>query len=83
MDVASRRGGGIMELLAVTLGAALAVGLTALATGWAQSKIGAAGAATIAERPELTSTVIIMLAIPETMLILGFVVAVLILTRVG
>ncbi|MBU2602407.1 MAG: ATPase [Actinobacteria bacterium] len=72
-----------MELLAVTLGAALAVGLTALATGWAQSKIGAAGAATIAERPELTSTVIIMLAIPETMLILGFVVAVLILTRVG
>lgn len=70
-------------MLAVTLGAALAVGLTALATGWAQSKIGAAGAATIAERPELTSTVIIMLAIPETMLILGFVVAVLILTRVG
>lgn len=69
--------------MAVTLGAALAVGLTALATGWAQSKIGAAGAATIAERPELTSTVIIMLAIPETMLILGFVVAVLILTRVG
>ncbi len=69
--------------MAVTLGAALAVGLTALATGWAQSKIGSAGAATIAEKPELTSTMIIMLAIPETMVILGFVVAVLILLRVG
>jgi ATP synthase subunit C. len=72
-----------MEFLAVTLGAALAVGLSALATGWAQSKIGSAGAATIAEKPELTPTVIIMLAIPETMVILGFVVAVLILLRVG
>lgn len=72
-----------MEFLAVTLGAALAVGLSALATGLAQSKIGSAGAATIAEKPELTSTVIIMLAIPETMVILGFVVAVLILLRVG
>lgn len=72
-----------MEFLAVTLGAALAIGLSALATGWAQSKIGSAGAATIAEKPELTSTVIIMLAIPETMVILGFVVAVLILLRVG
>jgi len=72
-----------MEFIAVTIGAALAVGLSALATGWAQSKIGAAGAATIAEKPELTSTMIIMLAIPETMVILGFVVAVLILLRVG
>jgi len=69
--------------LAVTIGAALAVGLSALATGWAQSKIGAAGAAVIAEKPELTSTMIIMLAIPETMVILGFVVAVLILLRVA
>jgi V/A-type H+/Na+-transporting ATPase subunit K len=72
-----------MEFIAVTIGAALAVGLSALATGWAQSKIGAAGAATIAEKPELTSTMIIMLAIPETMVILGFVVAVLILLRVA
>ena len=72
-----------MEFLAVTLGAALAVGLSALATGWAQSKIGSAGAATIAEKPELAPTVIIMLAIPETMVILGFVVAALILLRVG
>jgi len=64
-----------MENAILGIGAALAVGLTALGTGLAQSKIGAAGAGTIAEKPELTGTVIILLAIPETMVILGFVVA--------
>ena len=67
------------ENIFVALSAALAVGLPALGTGWAQSKIGAAGAASLAEKPELSSTIIIMLAIPETMIILGFVVAILIL----
>lgn len=70
-----------MELFGITLSAALAVGLSALATGWAQSRIGAAGAATIAEKPEMASTVIILMAIPETMVILGFVVAVLIMLQ--
>ncbi len=62
---------------ALYLGAALAIGLPALATGYAQAKIGAAGAGAIAERPEMTGTVIIMIAIPETAVILGFVVAIL------
>lgn len=64
-----------MEALAVPLGAALAVGLAALGTGIAQGKIGAAGAGAVAERPEVTGTIILLLAIPETMVILGFVVA--------
>jgi V/A-type H+-transporting ATPase subunit K len=68
-----------MENALLGIGAALAVGLTALGTGLAQSKIGAAGAGTIAEKPELTGTVIILLAIPETMVILGFVIASMIL----
>ncbi|HSR36021.1 MAG TPA: hypothetical protein VLL73_02485 [Desulfurivibrionaceae bacterium] len=59
--------------------AALAMGLSALATGWAQSRIGAAGAGALAEKPELTATVIILVAIPETMVILGFVIAAMIL----
>jgi V/A-type H+-transporting ATPase subunit K len=57
------------------LSAALSVGLCAIATGIAQSRIGAAGMGTIVEKPETTGTVIIMVAIPETMVILGFVVA--------
>ena len=68
-----------MEKVYVALAAALAVGLSAIATAWAQSKIGAAGAGTLAEKPELSGTVIILVAIPETMVILGFVVAVTIL----
>jgi len=63
----------------IAIAAAVAVGLTALGTGLAQSRIGAAGAGTIAEKPESAGTVILLLAIPETMVILGFVVAVVML----
>lgn len=68
-----------MERALIAIAAGLAVALPALATAWAQSKIGAAGAASMAEKPELRGSIIVMLAIPETMVILGFVVAVLIL----
>jgi V/A-type H+-transporting ATPase subunit K len=70
-----------MSIVLVTLAAALAVGIPALATAWAQSRIGPAAAATRAEKRELSTTAIILLAIPETMVILGFVVAVLIMLR--
>ncbi len=63
----------------IAIAAAIAVGLTALGTGLAQSRIGAAGAGTIAEKPEAGGTIILLLAIPETMVILGFVVAVVML----
>lgn len=72
-----------MEVLWTVLGAALAVAIPALATAWAQSKIGPAIAATMAEKPELSTVAILMIAIPETMVILGFVVAVLILLQGG
>jgi V/A-type H+-transporting ATPase subunit K len=72
-----------MEVLGVALSAALVLAVSAIATAWAQSRIGAAGAATLAEKPELSGTVIILVAIPETMVILGFVVAVRIILRAG
>jgi len=68
-----------LEKALLAIAAALAIGLSALATAWAQSRIGAAGAGALAEKPELTATVIILVAIPETMVILGFVVASMIL----
>lgn len=68
-----------MEKAYLALAAALAIGLPALATAWAQSRIGSAGAGTLAEKPELTGTIIVLIAIPETMVILGFVVAAMIL----
>lgn len=72
-----------MEAMWIALSAALVLSVSAIATAWAQSRIGAAGAATLAEKPELSGTVIILVAIPETMVILGFVVAVLIMLRAG
>jgi V/A-type H+-transporting ATPase subunit K len=68
-----------MEEAARFLAAALAVGLGAIGTAWAQSRIGAAGTGAIAEKPEITGTIFILVALPETMVILGFVVAALIL----
>ena len=70
-----------MDALWGVIAAALAIAIPALATAWAQSRIGPAVAATMAEKPELSTTAIIMIAIPETMVILGFVVAALILFR--
>ena len=69
-----------MERVLIALAAALAVGVSALATAWVQSRIGSAGAGAVAEKPETRGAIIVMLAIPETLVILGFVVAVLILT---
>ncbi|MFQ5574763.1 MAG: ATPase, partial [Terriglobia bacterium] len=47
--------------------------------GLAQSKIGAAGAGAIVEKPEVSGLMIILLAIPETVVLLGFVIAAMII----
>jgi V/A-type H+-transporting ATPase subunit K len=69
-----------VEKVFMAMSAAGAIGVAALATAWVQSRIGSAGAGAVAEKPEVRGTIIVMLAIPETIIILGFVVAVLILT---
>lgn len=64
-----------MELGLIAIGAGLAVGLAGLGTGLAQGRIGSAGMGALTEKPELIGTVILLVAIPETVLILGFAVA--------
>ena len=59
----------------IPIGAGIAFGLGAVGTGFAQSKIGSAGAGTIAERPETFGYMVVPVAIPETLVILGFVVS--------
>jgi len=66
----------------VPIGAAIAFAAGAIATGIAQSRIGAAGAGTIAEKPETSGIMIVLEAIPETLVILGFVVAAMIIIMV-
>ncbi len=57
------------------LAAAIAVAGGAIGTAWAQSRIGAAAAGAIAERPELGGQLLIFLVLPETLIIFGFLVA--------
>lgn len=57
------------------IGAGLAIGLSALATAWAQAKIGSAGVGALAEDDSLFGQVLILTVIPETMVIFGLVVA--------
>ena len=68
-----------MELGLIAIGAGLAVGLSALGTGLAQSKIGSAGAGAVSEKPEVFGRILVMLALPETLVILGFAVAAMII----
>ena len=57
------------------IGSGLAIGLGAVGTGIAQSRIGGAAAGVIAERPEMFGTMLILLVLPETLVIFGFVIA--------
>jgi V/A-type H+-transporting ATPase subunit K len=68
-----------MEAGLMAIGAGLAVGLAAIGTAIAQAGIGAAGVGAFAEDHELLGSIILLIAIPETMVILGFAVAAMIL----
>ncbi|MEP6854134.1 MAG: hypothetical protein ABJA33_01595 [Pedococcus sp.] len=72
-----------MELGLIALGAGLALGLAALATGYAQARIGAAAMGAVAEKPELIGRAILLVAIPETLVILGFAVSAMIILLLG
>ena len=72
-----------MEIGLIAIGAGLAVGLSAIATGIAQARIGAAGIGAIAEDEDLAGRVILLVAIPETLVILGFAVAAMVIILLG
>jgi V/A-type H+-transporting ATPase subunit K len=64
-----------METGLIALGAGLAIGLASLGAGYAQGRIGTAAVGAVAEKPELLGRLILLVAIPETIVILGFAVA--------
>ncbi len=57
------------------VGAGIAIGFGAVGTGIAQSRIGGAAAGVVAERPEMFGIMLVLLVIPETLVIFGFVIA--------
>jgi V/A-type H+-transporting ATPase subunit K len=66
---------------AVYLGAGLAIALSAIGAGYAQARIGSAGAGALAEDKSLLIPILTLLALPETIVIFGFVVSLFILFR--
>ena len=68
-----------METAVLGLAAALAIGLSALATAWAEARIGTAAVGAFAEKEELFGKGLILTVIPETIVIFGLVVAILII----
>ncbi len=68
------------QLEAKAFAAALAVAIPAISTAYAQARIGAAGAGAIAEKPEVAGQIIVLEALPELIVLFGFVVAAMIIT---
>ena len=75
-------GGGI-AFAGAAIGAGIALAGAALGTGRAQAAIGAGGTGALAEKPELFTNVLILVALPETVVVFGFVIAILIMGMVG
>ncbi|MCM2325751.1 MAG: V-type ATP synthase subunit K [Candidatus Woesearchaeota archaeon] len=67
----------------IAIGASLAVGLTAIATGMAEQAIGTAAIGAMAEKEELFGKGLILTVIPESIVIFGLVVAILIIGMAG
>jgi len=63
----------------IAVGAGIAVGLSAIGAGIAEKEIGAAAIGAMAEKEELFGKGLILTVIPETLVIFGLVVAILIL----
>jgi V/A-type H+/Na+-transporting ATPase subunit K len=67
----------------IAIGAGLAVGLAGIGTGWAQSSIGAAAVGATAEDSKNFGKGLILTAIPETVVLFGFVIAFMLMGQMG
>ena len=68
---------------AIAIGAAIAMFGGAVGTAWAQASIGSAIMGVVAEKPEEAFKLIVYMAIPELIVLLGFVVAFLLFGQIG
>ncbi len=72
-----------LESAVAAIGAGIAIAGGAIGTGVAQSAIGSAGLGLVAEKPDEMGRVLLFLVLPETLLIFGFVIAILIMLQAG
>jgi V/A-type H+/Na+-transporting ATPase subunit K len=74
--------GGLTTGGAAAIGAGIAMGLSALAAAWSQGALGSAALGVAAERPEFEKNVLIYVALPETLALFGFLIAVLLWLKI-
>ncbi len=67
----------------VALGASFAIGVSAIAAAIAEKQIGAAAIGAMAEKEELFGKGLILTVIPETIVIFGLVIAIMIIGMAG
>ena len=72
-----------LESAIATIGAGLSILGGAIGTGVAQGAIGSSGIGLIAEKPDQIGLALLFLVLPETILIFGFVISILILLSAG
>lgn len=68
---------------AIAIAAAIAVAGGAMGTAYVQSNVGSAAMGLLAEKDNAGSQVLILMALPETLVLLGFIVAFLLLQKLG
>jgi len=66
---------------AFAVAAGMAMGLAALATAWAEKDIGSAAVGAIAENEKILGKALILMVIPETIIIFGFLIALLLVGK--
>lgn len=67
----------------IAMSAAVAIGVSAIAAAWAEKEIAVAAIGAMAEKEELFGKGLILTVIPETLVIFGLVIAILILGLAG
>ena len=68
-----------LAVIAVVISSAIAVGLTGIAAAWAEKHIGSAAIGAMAEKEELFGKGLVLTVIPETIVIFGLTVALVLL----
>ncbi|GMV93530.1 MAG: hypothetical protein AMXMBFR82_33080 [Candidatus Hydrogenedentota bacterium] len=71
-----------LRALGLGLGAGIAIAGAGIATSKAQAAVGAGGTGAITEKPELFGNVLILFAIPETIVVFGFVIAIMLVLAI-
>lgn len=68
-----------LAVIAVVISSAIAVGVTGIAAAWAEKHIGSAAIGAMAEKEELFGKGLVLTVIPETIVIFGLTVALVLL----